>query len=314
MTKKRETSKNAWNMTGKTVVVTGANRGLGREITKNLVRAGARVVMACRSVDHARRVREEIFSREEPGEAEVWELDLSRPESIREFAESLKKDHPRIDVLIHNAGVSLHQLQRTRSGLELTFATNVLGPQLLNGLMVNSLKRAAPSRVIFVASDFAGNLDRRDLQFEQRRFSGTKAYRQSKQANRMLTREWARRLEKGRIGVNSMTPGLMADTDLFRDSPPGEKRFMRLLGKLIGVTIAQGADTVLWLACDPKLEGETGGFYRRRKKIRCKFADPEAEKKLWQGCEELLQHPEWQKPQCNHSPDRDIIESKKKAP
>lgn len=282
--------KQKWNMEGKTVVVTGANRGLGREITRELARYGARVVMACRSKDHALKVKEEISSELGVGYLEVRELDLAHTGSIRQFAKSLKADHPRIDVLINNAGVSLKNAERTRACMEMTFAINVLGPQLLTGLLIEPLKSASPSRVVFVASDFAGNMDLDDLQFDRRRFNGTKAYQQSKQANRMLAREWSRRLLEDRIWVNAMAPGLMVDTDLFRESGPGEKRFMRLLGKLIGKTIPQGADTALWLACAPALEGKTGGFYQKRKKMRCKFENPEAEQILWQKCEEIIKN------------------------
>ena len=279
-----------WNMAGKTVVVTGANRGLGREITRNLARFGARVIMACRDKDHALQVRREIEAERVSGSLEVRELDLAHTQSIRRFVENLKTNHPRIDVLINNAGISLKHPERTPAGLEMTFAVNVLGPQLLTGLLADSLKAASPSRVIFVASTFAGNMDIDDLQFNRRRFNGTKAYQQSKQANRMLTREWSRRFIDDQIWFNSMNPGLMTDTDLFRQSPPGEKRFMRLLGKIMGRTIPQGADTALWLACDPAREGKTGGFYQERKKIRCKFEDPAAEGILWQKCEEIIQN------------------------
>jgi NAD(P)-dependent dehydrogenase (short-subunit alcohol dehydrogenase family) len=286
--KKMEKDKQIWNMEGKTVVVTGANRGIGRVMARELARSGAKVVMGCRSVDHALQVREEIRSEFGSGDLEVREMDLAEPESVRRFAESFAADHPRLDVLVNNAGISMKEPVRTASGLEITFATNVLGPQLLTGLLMNSLRPAAPSRIINVASDFAGNLDIDDLQFERRRFNGTKAYRQSKQANRMLTREWARRLHADRITANSMTPGLMPETDLFRDASPGEKRFMRLLGRLFGVGVEEGADTALWLACEPGLENATGGFYEKRKLRKCKFTDPEAESALWQCCEDLI--------------------------
>jgi NAD(P)-dependent dehydrogenase (short-subunit alcohol dehydrogenase family) len=276
-----------WNMRGKTVVVTGANRGLGRVIARELMRSQARVVMACRSVEHAREVAEEIRLELGFGEFEVRELDLAKPESIRCLARSVTSDYPKLDVLVNNAGVYLKHLQRTPSGLEMTFAINVYGPQLLTGLLVDSLKAAAPSRIIFMASEYAGGLDLYDLQFENRRFNGSSAYRQSKQANRMLTREWARRLKPDRIWVNSMSPNLTPETDLFRQESPAMKRFMRLLGKLFGNPVEEGADTAIWLAADPGLEGRTGGFFRRRRAVKCKFDNPRMEKSLWEHCQAL---------------------------
>jgi NAD(P)-dependent dehydrogenase (short-subunit alcohol dehydrogenase family) len=281
-----------WPVDGKTVVVTGANRGLGRVIARELIRSNARVIMACRSPEHARQVAEETRQELGFGEIDVRELDLAHPESIHRFALSVTSDYPRLDVLVNNAGVYLKNLERTNTGLEMTFAINVLGPQLLTGLLIDSLKAAAPARIVFMASEYAGGLDSNDLQFERRRFDGSRAYKQSKQANRMLCREWARKLKPERIWVNSMSPNLTPETDLFRQESPASKFFMRQMGKLFGNSVEDGADTAIWLAADPDLEGQTGGFYRRRKKVKCKFENPEAEKILWNRCEMLLKKPD----------------------
>lgn len=277
-----------WPTEGKIVVVTGANRGLGRVITRELARSKARIIMACRSLEHARNVVREIRQELGFGEIEVRKLNLAYPESIHHFAESLKSDYPRLDVLVNNAGVYLKCLERTSTGLEMTFAINVLGPQLLTGLLTESLKAAAPSRIVFMASEYAGGLDPGDLQFEHRHFDGSRAYKQSKQATRMLSREWSRQLKPERIWVNSVTPNLTPETDLFRQESPASKFFMRQLAKLFGNSVEEGADTPIWLAADPGLEGQTGGFYRRRKRVKCKFENPEAEKALWEQCEALL--------------------------
>jgi len=288
MADKPNNEKTIWDMHGKIVVVTGANQGIGRIMARELARSKARVIMACRSMDHARKVSTELKAELGFGDLEVRELDLAHPESILQFAKSLVIDHPRINGLINNAGVSMRNLERTQTGMEITFAINVLGPQLLTTLLVDQLREAGPARIVFVASDHAGGLDFSDLNFEKRRFTGDKAYKQTKQANRMLTREWARRLEPDQVWVNSMTPGLMPNTGLFRQAKPAEKFFMRQLGRLIGVPIEDGADTAIWLACEPKLENETGGFYLKRKNLKCKFFDPEAEKILWERCDDLL--------------------------
>ena len=103
-------------------------------------------------------------------------------------------------------------------------------------------------------------------------------------ANRMLTREWARRLESDGITVYSMSPDLVPETDLFRHQPVIVKILLRLIGLFAGASIAQGADTAVWLAADPQAEGDTGGFYRKRWKMPCRFEDLQAEQQLWEKC------------------------------
>lgn len=95
-------------------------------------------------------------------------------------------------------------------------------------------------------------------------------------------------MKPDRIWVNSMSPNLTPDTDLFRQESPGMRFFMRQLGKLFGNSVEEGADTAIWLAADPGMEGQTGGFYRRRKKVKCKFEDTTAERALWSHCETLI--------------------------
>ncbi len=104
----------------------------------------------------------------------------------------------------------------------------------------------------------------------------------------MLTREWARRLRKNRIWVNSMTPMFTPGTDLFRDQKIMAKIAIRLVGMFIGVTVDQAADTVVWLANDASVEGVTGGYFRKRQKVDCRFEDAESERLLWEKCASLL--------------------------
>ncbi|MGB5289502.1 MAG: SDR family NAD(P)-dependent oxidoreductase, partial [Ignavibacteriaceae bacterium] len=172
--------------------------------------------------------------------------------------------------------------------VEQTFAVNVLGHQLLTQLLLDELKNASPSRIINVASHFAGGLNIDDINFDKRNYNETLAYKQTKQANRMLAREWARRLETDNISVYSMTPGFIPDTELFREQNVVGKFLIKVFALIEGRTIEEGADTIVWLASTDKINASSGGFYNQRKEEKCKFNNPEDEKRLWDKCEELL--------------------------
>jgi NAD(P)-dependent dehydrogenase (short-subunit alcohol dehydrogenase family) len=275
-------------MKNKVVIITGANRGIGKVAAMEIAKLGATVYMACRNLDSANDAREEIVNETKNENVFVRELDLASVDSIVKFAESFKNEESKLDVLINNAGLWTKTKQLTGLKVEQTFAVNVLGHQLLTNLLLDALKNAAPSRIINVASHFAGGLDIKDINFEKRKYVETVAYKQTKQANRMLTREWARRLENDNISVYSMTPGFIPETDLFREQNFAGRLLLKLFGLIEGRTIQQGADTIVWLASEEKISGSTGGFFRERKEEKCKFSNPNEEKKLWDKCEGYL--------------------------
>jgi NAD(P)-dependent dehydrogenase (short-subunit alcohol dehydrogenase family) len=274
-------------MQGKTVIVTGANRGLGREMTRQLTAMGAKVIMGCRSVEHAQQVMSELKSENSTVLLQVMALDLADRQSIAAFTESFMKEYNTCDVLLNNAGVQTPERQFTMEGVELTFAINVLGPQMLTQKLLPALQAAPAARIVNVASDYAGGLDLDDLNFDRRKYDSNAAYKQSKQANRMLTREWARRLKDDKITVNSMTPDLVAATDLFRHQPAPVKMLLRFIGFFVGASIEQGADTAVWLASAQEIAEHSGGYFRKRRKMNCRFEDKQAEEELWQKCERL---------------------------
>lgn len=143
------------------------------------------------------------------------------------------------------------------------------------------LKASAPSRIVNVASTFASDLDLDDLQFEHRPYDGMKAYAQSKACDRILTWAFARRLEKSGVTVNAMAPGLVPESNLFRRMSVETRRALRQRG---GMSVAQGADTAVWLASDPEIEGVSGRLFEQRKEIACHFRNIEDEEKLWDIC------------------------------
>lgn len=275
-------------MKDKVVIITGSNKGIGKETAKQIAKLGAKVYMACRSLDSANQAREEIVN--ETGNLNVFvrNLDLASVDSIRKFVDQFKKEESKLDVLINNAGLWTKTKKFTHINVEQTFAVNVLGHQFLTKLLIDELRNAAPSRIINTASHFAGGLDIDDINFDNRNYNETLAYKQTKQANRMLTREWARRLENDNISVYSLTPGFIPDTELFREQNVIGKFLLKAFALIEGRTIQEGADTIIWLASTEKINGSNGGFFNQRNEEKCKFNNPVEEKRLWDKCEALL--------------------------
>ena len=173
-------------MKDKIVIITGSNKGIGKEAAKQIAKLGAKVYMACRSLDSANQAREEIVNETGNQNVFVRHLDLASVDSIINFAEQFKKEESKLDVLINNAGLWTKTKKLTDINVEQTFAVNVLGHQLLTQLLLDELKNASPSRIINVASHFAGGLNIDDINFDKRNYNETLAYKQTKQANRML--------------------------------------------------------------------------------------------------------------------------------
>jgi NAD(P)-dependent dehydrogenase (short-subunit alcohol dehydrogenase family) len=275
------------SMTGKRVIVTGPTSGFGKEIALQLASLGADLVLACRDLERGAQTAAEIEKHTGAKSCAVMRLDASDQRSVREFTRQCRQRFPRLDVLVNNAASNRSMRQLSADNIELTFATNVLAYHMLMRDLLDLLRASAPARIVNVASTYAMDLDLGDLQFERRPYAGRKAYAQSKACDRMLTWAMARRLEGSGVTANSMAPGLVVRTGLYRDTSPAAMLFMRMLGLFIGRSIAQGADTAIWLASSPEVEGVNGQFFELRKEIPCKFRNVEAEEKLWSICEGL---------------------------
>ena len=275
-------------MKDKVVIITGANRGIGKEAAKEIAKLGAKVYMACRSLDSANEAKDEIVKETGNPNVFVKHLDLASVNSIINFTEQFIKEESKLDVLINNAGISSGSKKLNDAGVELTFAINVLGHHYITKLLIDLLEKSSPSRIINVASEYAGGLNLNDINYDKRSYGTTAAYKQSKQANRMLTREWAKHLIGKNISVYSMTPGWVPNTDLFREQSTFNKVVIKTVGAVGGRSVEQGADTIVWLASSDKVPGSNGGFFRDRKELPCQFNNLEEEKKLWDICEQLL--------------------------
>jgi NAD(P)-dependent dehydrogenase (short-subunit alcohol dehydrogenase family) len=275
------------SMAGKRVIITGPTSGFGKEIAVQLALSGAEIVLACRDVQLGENTADEIARRTGAKNCVVMQIDTSNQKSIHEFSRQFCKRYSRLDVLINNAGINRSQRQMSADGIELTFATNVLGYFCLTRDLLDLLRTSAPARIVNVASSYASDLDLADLQFDHRVYEGRKAYAQSKACDRMLTWAFARRLDGSGVTANAMAPGLVVNTGLYRDTAPMIRLILRLVSLRFGRSVAQGADTAIWLASSPEVEGVNGKFFDQRREVSCQFRNVEAEEKLWSICEGL---------------------------
>lgn len=276
------------DQTGRTAVVTGANNGLGLVVAQQLAARGATVVMAVRDVAKAERVR--------PAGAEVHRLDLADLDSVRSFADALG-DRP-VDLLVNNAGIGNRGRQLSPYGVELQFATNVLGHFALTGRLLPRLRAGREARVVHVSSGFARyakGLPLDDLAAE-RSYSPMGAYNASKLGNLLFGLELDRRLRRAGLPVRSLVahPG-MARTSM-NDSPSGlaEKIVVGLMRLLLSRSAEDGALPILYAATSP--DAPTGVFLgpsRGKWDSRVRFGDiPGAARdaapaaRLWQVAEE----------------------------
>jgi dehydrogenase/reductase SDR family member 12 len=247
---------------GKLVMVTGATSGLGLAAAEGFARLGATVWLVVRSNARGKQARAAVLERSGHKDVHVGLCDLSDLCSVRQFAEFFATRAQRLDVLVNNAGVLTEERGVSADGVELTFATNVLGPFLLTNLLIPLLECSAPARIINVSSGgmYTQRIRADDLQSERGTFDGPTAYARTKRAQVILTEMCAKRLEGRGVVVHSMHPE-WADTPGVKTSLP---RFYRLTGPLLR-TPEQGADTIVWLGAANEPGRSTGLFWHDRR-------------------------------------------------
>lgn len=275
-----------WTVSGRTCLVTGANSGIGLETARGLARQGARVIMACRDAERGDAARQEVAQATGNGDVRLAVFDQSLQSQVRGFAHTFAGANERLDVLVNNAGTWLSRREETDEGIERTWATNVLGYFLLTELLRPLLLRSAPARVVNVASELAHDLDLSDVEFRRRPYEGVTAYAQSKQSNRMWTWALARRLEGTGVTANAMHPGAV-NTPLFRKGGGWRSLAGAAYGRVMGKTPEEGADTVVYLASSPQVEGLSGRFWADRAERSCRFRAQAGEEALWALCENM---------------------------
>ncbi len=247
----------------RTAMVTGANGAIGKAIALAIASdPGYRVVLLCRDEKRAVAAAQEVRARSGNREVTHALADLSRHASIRELAKTWRSA---LHVLVNNAAVTPRRREETPEGIERQFATNVLGYYWMMGAFSKHLLSSAPARVVNVASYWAGGLDLSDLEFRRRGYDNDRAYRQSKQADRMLSAAFAQRWQGTNISVNACHPGDVNST------------LSNNLGFGGHQSPEQGAATPAWLATSKQAATVSGGYFEDRRQVRCPFAADERE-------------------------------------
>ena len=280
-------------MTGKLVLITGGNAGIGKETAVGLASKGAHIVFTSRSMARGNDALVEIKQRSGNDAVELMTLDLASLASVREFAAAFLDRYDRLHVLIDNAGLVLTSRSVTEDGYEMTFQVNHLGHFLLTELLRDRLVASAPSRIVVVASDAHKSarhgLDFEDLQSE-RKYRSFGVYGKTKLANILFTRELARRLEGTGVTVNSVHPGFVASR-FGRDGDTGLiGKFVMPLMRPFALNAEQGAKTSIYLASDPAVEGITGAYWVKCAPVSPSDAaqDDDAARHLWDVSEQLV--------------------------
>ncbi|XP_037714196.1 retinol dehydrogenase 13-like [Drosophila subpulchrella] len=273
--------------TGKVFIVTGANTGIGKETVLEIAKRGGTVYMACRDMNRCEKARQDIVRESNNTNIFARELDLSSLESIRKFAAGFKKEQDKLHVLINNAGVMHCPRTLTKDGFEMQLGVNHMGHFLLTHLLLDVLKKTAPSRIVNVSSlaHLYGSINIDDLNSEKS-YSRTGAYSQSKLANVLFTRELAKRLEGTGVTTNSLHPGAV-DTELTRNWKFMENIFawslVRPVQWILFKTPVSGAQTTLYAALDPELKEVSGLYFSdcKPKDVSAAAKDEKTGKFLW---------------------------------
>jgi retinol dehydrogenase-14 len=272
----------------RTCLITGANSGIGKVTAGALAANGTTVIMVCRDRTRGEAARAEIRRVTNNDRVELLIADLSEQRQIRRLAADVKERFSELHVLINNAGIWNDKREVTADGYETTWALNHLAYFLLTEELIDLLKASAPARIINVSSDYhkLGHIDFDDIQLN-RGYTGGKAYGQSKLANVIFTYELARRLKGTGVTANCLHPGAV-NTNFF-NNVKGLFGVLTWIGKPFLRTPAKGAETVVWLASSPEIEGVTGKYFfdRREKQSSPESYDRNVASRLWEVSEKM---------------------------
>ncbi|MGZ9587376.1 SDR family oxidoreductase [Paenibacillus marinisediminis] len=278
-------------MSGKIVLITGANSGMGLATTIELAKKGAHVVMACRNKSRGEEALQRAIAESRSTEIHLMTCDLASIKSIRQFASAFREQYNRLDVLINNAGVVAIKRELTADGYESQIGVNHLGHFLLTSLLLDLLTNAPQGRIVNVSSGAhkVGNIHFENINLEKR-YNPAKGYAQSKLANILFTQELARRLQHTSVTVNSLHPGAVA-TNIGVDRDTGFGKAVHKLLKPFFRTPLQGAQSAIYLASSPEVSQETGGYYVncKRAKVSSRAQNAELAARLWKWSEEQVQ-------------------------
>jgi len=259
-------------------ILTGSTGVIGEKIAEKIALNNLNhLVLLGRNEDKCKILTTKLKEKTKNPDIEYEIVDLSLYSSVKSFVNRYKKSGKRIDVLINNAAITTDKNIKTAEGLELQFAVNIMSYFWMMREFQDVLIASAPSRVVNVASNYAGDMDLKDLQFERRSYSSNTAYRQSKQANRMLTVAFAEQLASSNVAVNACHPGVVTSATL----------------NGVGIQTGwespeKGAETPLMLATEDIGQNVTGKFFSSLEQSNCPFGQQKDEvNTLFQYCENL---------------------------
>lgn len=274
----------------KTVMVTGATDGIGLVTARELAAQGARVLLVGRNEQKGQQALRTVRQTAKRAEIVFHRADLSRLSDIRRLANIIAETEPHLDVLVNNAGGIFSHRQETEDGFERTFALNHLNYFLLTNLLLERLHAAPAGRIVNVASRAHVGAE---MQFDDlhmtRGYKGWRAYRQSKLANILFTRELAKRLEGSTVTANALHPGFVR-TRFGGDNPTIFRAALRLAMAATAISVEEGAKTPIFLASSPDVEGKSGGYYVKNAEVQPDrpARDDEAAERLWRISEEMV--------------------------
>ncbi len=286
-----------YNLSNKTVIVTGANSGIGKAASTQLAGYGAHVVMMCRNKERGEQALQDVIKASKNDKVELILVDMSSQASVGRAADEFLGRHTRLDALIHNAANFDHRQKKpviTEDGLENVFATNHVNIFLMTELLLDALKASAPSRIITVASKGLITYPFLDVDFNnlagEKKFSMQHAYYQAKQAQVMYTFDLAERLKDLGVTVNCVRVGNVAVPDTRLDHLPNWLLKIYHAKRRFALTPEKMAETYVWLAADPSLDDVTGGYWDAPNvavKANKNAYDHESQKHLWEITREL---------------------------
>lgn len=276
-------------MDNKTVVITGANSGIGKETAREMAKRGARVILACKCLQRGNAAAQELIESTKNEQIYVKQVDLSSLQSVREFCSDLISTEDRLDVLVLNAGmVPPPGRFLTSDLLELQFVTNHLGHFLLTNLLLDLLEKSAPARVVIVSSvlHHLGKIDFENLSFEKYTPDPFFTYCMSKLCNILMAKELSRRLEGRGVTVNALHPGLVR-TDINRRTPWYIKNVIQPLTYTWAKSTEEGAQTTIHLSVSEEVDGVSGKYFSDCGEVwtSSKCDDQQLAQKVWRVSE-----------------------------
>jgi len=280
----------SYDLSGKTILITGGNAGIGFQTALALAKGKGHVIIACRSEEKAKEAVQKIQKESGNEQVDWMKLDLASLESVRTFAKEFKSKKLPINILINNAGLMYPTHQKTVDGFEINIGTNHLGHFLLTNLLLEEVKQGK-GRIVNVSSVVhkRGEIKFDDLQLDKKWPGGMGAYANSKLANILFTNELQKRLSGTGVDCFSLHPGFIS-SEFGKDLPAYQRFFLGFIQKIVAIDVVAGSLTTIFAATSPTLTGKGGAYLDNQKIVKPaeKATNEEDAKRLWEMSEKLV--------------------------